>query len=161
MEAISKIGDPTGLTHRSKHCDALASTSRIDFLKRALAKFAVVRGDVMGPELLDSYSKALSEFPDDADTLAVLERLAKSPRAEFEPKIPEMGNLLGMIRLRRADRKRREEQDERDAEWGRYCAQVAQERAEEEKAGGRVPTEQDERLERILSAARHEKARTA
>lgn len=111
----------------------------------------------MDADRLDSYSRALCKFPDDTDTLAVLARLVESPRGEFEPKIPEMGNLLGMIRQRRSDRRRREEQDEQAREWGRYCAQVAAERAEDEKAGPRVPTEQDERLERILRAARVER----
>jgi hypothetical protein len=54
---------------------------------------------------LESYSKALAEgFPDDADTLTVLDRLGKSRRAEYEPKIPALGDLLGDVRDARRGR---------------------------------------------------------
>ena len=51
------------------------------------------------------YSKALEEFPDGAITL-VLTRLAKSKREEYEPRIPELGDLIDMVRTeaRRMDR---------------------------------------------------------
>jgi hypothetical protein len=51
------------------------------------------------------YSKALEEFPDGAIT-AVLTRLAKSKREEYEPRIPELGNLIEMVRTEahRADK---------------------------------------------------------
>lgn len=51
------------------------------------------------------YSKALEEFPDEAIAL-VLTRLAKSKREEYEPRIPELGDLIEMVRTeaRRANR---------------------------------------------------------
>ncbi|WP_158789033.1 hypothetical protein [Granulicella sp. L46] len=57
-----------------------------------------------GVELL-MYSKALEEFPDEAIAL-VLTRLAKSKRGEYEPRIPELGDLIDMVRkeARRMDR---------------------------------------------------------
>jgi len=161
MERIKQIGNSTALTRSATSLEKQVSPSRTQFLKTALAKFAVLRADVMPGELLESYSKALCEFPDDSDTMAVLDKLVKSPRAEFEPKIPELGMLLGVIRARRSERKRKEEQDQREKEWADYCAQVALERAEEEKLGPRVLTEQEERLERILATARHDKRKVS
>lgn len=69
---------------------------------------------------LESYSKALAEFSDDTDTLAVLGVLAKRRRGDYEPKIPELGDLLEMVReygreKRRMDREARE-RAEREAE---------------------------------------------
>lgn len=68
---------------------------------------------------LESYSKALGEeFTEDYDTLYVLDGLVKSRRGEYEAKIPEMGDLLEMVRDRRLerlralrDRKRRDEHE--------------------------------------------------
>jgi hypothetical protein len=48
---------------------------------------------------LESYSTAIAEdFPDDVDTLAVLARLSRARRAEYEPRIPALGDLLGDVR---------------------------------------------------------------
>jgi hypothetical protein len=54
---------------------------------------------------LESYSKALGEeFKEDYDTLYVLDRLVKNGRGEYESKIPEMGDLIDMVRERRSER---------------------------------------------------------
>jgi hypothetical protein len=43
------------------------------------------------------YSKALEDFPDESIRL-VLTRLTKSKREEYEPRIPELGDLIEMVR---------------------------------------------------------------
>jgi hypothetical protein len=74
-------------------------------LTTELAKTCLNRGEEMDEIRLESYSKALAEaFPDDVDTLAVLDRMGKSRRAEFEPKIPSLGDLLGDVRDARGAR---------------------------------------------------------
>lgn len=66
-----------------------------------------MRGEVMDSVRLESYSKALGEeFAEDYDTLYVLDGLVKSRRGEYEAKIPEMGDLLEMVRDRRSERLR-------------------------------------------------------
>jgi hypothetical protein len=54
---------------------------------------------------LQSYSKALEEFPDAAID-AVLDGLARARREEYEPRVPEKGELLDRVRkeARRRDR---------------------------------------------------------
>jgi FMN-dependent NADH-azoreductase len=68
----------------------------------------------METALLESYSKAIAEeFPEDRDAMEVMAKLAKNPRDEYEAKIPELGNLLGMIRehaQRKLAAKREQEQ---------------------------------------------------
>lgn len=94
------------------------------------------------------------------DVQTALDKIGMRPRNEGETAFPDSPTLVATVKTIRRDRKVREEQEQRDREWAAYCAQVAQERSEEEKAGVRVLTEQEQRLERILAAARHEKART-
>ena len=54
---------------------------------------------------LESYSRALAEeFRTDADTLYVMDRLVRTRRGEYEAKIADMGDLLEMVRERRAER---------------------------------------------------------
>jgi hypothetical protein len=68
-------------------------------LMEALAKMCLNRGEEMDEVRLESYSTALAEeFPDDVDALAVLDHLGKSRRAEYEPRIPALGDLLGDVR---------------------------------------------------------------
>lgn len=107
MERISSIA----AVAPSKPSQSLAkpvSTSRLDGLKLALTKFGLLRGEVVDAIRLESYSKALAEFPDDQDTLEVLKVLATRRRAEFEPKIPELGDLLEMVRERLREKRRLE-----------------------------------------------------
>ncbi len=86
-----------------------ASPERLNGLKIALAKMALLRDDTMDAVKLESFSKALAdEFADDADVIVVMDRLVRSPRAEFEPKVPAMGDFLQMVRDCRAVRIRKE-----------------------------------------------------
>lgn len=70
---------------------------------------------------LESYSKALGEeFKEDFDTLFVLDRLVKSRRGEYEAKIPEMGDLLEMVRERRHERSREARDRKAQEEMAEY-----------------------------------------
>jgi hypothetical protein len=67
----------------------------------------VLRGEVIDAVRLDSYSQALAEeFATDDDTMAVLHRLVRQPRGEYQSKVPELGDLLDMVREHRSDRMR-------------------------------------------------------
>lgn len=107
------------LSSSSRSLERRVSPSRQDGLKLALSKMSLLRGEVMDSVRLESYSKALGEeFTEDYDTLYVLDGLVKSRRGEYEAKIPEMGDLLEMVRDRRLerlralrDRKRRDEHE--------------------------------------------------
>ena len=72
---------------------------------------------------LESYSRALAEeFRDDTDTMAVLDKLVRAERQEYEPKIPEMGNLLGAVRRHRGERLRIAAERKKEEEWQAYLA---------------------------------------
>lgn len=74
---------------------------------------------------LESYSKALGEeFPEDYDTLYVLDGLVRSRRGEYEAKIPEMGDLLEMVRDRRSERLRAIRERKKRDEHAAYLKDV-------------------------------------
>ena len=50
----------------------------------------------MGDGELLLYSKALEQFPDSA-IASVVHRLSVTPRGEYEPKIPELPDLIAMV----------------------------------------------------------------
>ena len=122
MEQVGKIqiAEINGSNSKSQSLQRQVSPSRIEGLKLALAKMSLLRGEVMDAVRLESYSKALADgFSEDADMLAVMERLVKTRRAEYEAKIPELGELLQLVRDQRTERRRvaREarEREEREA----------------------------------------------
>jgi hypothetical protein len=104
--SISVEVKPSAITRQTEQAEpslalrpASALSSKLMTLTMELAKTCLNRGEEMDEVRLESYSKALAEaFPDDADALAVLDRMGKSRRAEFESKIPSLGDLLGDIR---------------------------------------------------------------
>jgi hypothetical protein len=107
MESIRAINlaGSNALTKPSTSLEKPVSKSRTDGIKMALAKFGLLRGEVMDAIRLESYSKALAEeFRDEGDTLTVLDKLAKSRRGEYESRIPDMGDLLEMVREARTAR---------------------------------------------------------
>jgi hypothetical protein len=108
MEMEASPQASVALTKPSKHLGRVASKSQIDGLKKALQKFALLRGDVMAPAILESYSKALAEEFSDADVMAVLDKRVRQKREQFEPKIPEMGEMLEWVREFVRDRRRAE-----------------------------------------------------
>lgn len=123
MEPIRaiKIGEVAELQSRSKSLQRPVSQSRQDGLKLALAKMSLLRGEVIDGIRLESYSKALGEeFKEDSDTLFVLDRLVKSRRGEYEAKIPEMGDLLEMVRERRHERSREARDRKAQEEMAEY-----------------------------------------
>ena len=74
---------------------------------------------------LESYSRAIAEeFTEDADVLAVLGRLVKSRRGEYEAKIPEMGELLALIRDGRRERLRQTREAKERAAWDAYMREL-------------------------------------
>jgi len=74
---------------------------------------------------LESYSKALGEeFAEDYDTLYVLDGLVRSRRGEYETKIPEMGDLLEMVRDRRSERLRAIRERKKRDEHAAYLKDV-------------------------------------
>jgi hypothetical protein len=118
MQAISKIRyEEIGESSRpSSSLQRQVSPSRVEALKVELAKMGVLRGEVIDAIRLDSYSQALAEeFATDDDTMAVLHRLVRTRRAEYESKVPELGDLLDMVREQRTERMRKDrEQAERE-----------------------------------------------
>jgi hypothetical protein len=57
----------------------------------------IARGEGMGDVALLGYSKALEAFPDEC-IAAVLAKLSTSKRGEYEAKIPELGELLDLVK---------------------------------------------------------------
>lgn len=108
MEPIQDIRQEMGLVRSphalSQHANRQERQSQTVDLLTALGMAR--RQALEGVELM-MYSKALEEFPDEAITL-VLRRLAVKGRDEFEPRIPELGHLIEMVRTeaRRMDRPR-------------------------------------------------------
>jgi hypothetical protein len=76
-------------------------------IRKWLVTLGMARREAMGDAELLLYSKALERFAD-APIQRVIERLSLSPRSEFESKIPELGDLVKMVRTEalRADRPR-------------------------------------------------------
>ena len=106
MEPIRDIRQEMGLVRSphalSQHANRQERQSQTVDLLTALG---MARRQVLEGVELMMYSKALEEFPDGAITL-VLTRLPKSKREEYEPRIPELGDLIDMVRTeaRRMDR---------------------------------------------------------
>lgn len=81
---------------------------------------------------LDSYSTALAEeFMGDEDTLAVLRKLGRTKREEWEPKIPELANLIEMVqrtaKQRVWDEQRPAKEEERRLAEEAMCAKIVAE----------------------------------
>lgn len=133
MQRIGEINHlgSEGLSKPSTHLEATESTSRRVRLQVALTKFSLLRGESMDAVRLESYSKALLEFPDDANTLAVLDKLVRSDREEFEPRIPEMGRMLQLVRNVRNTHRRVEREAREEAERKEYEAQCRREWADQ------------------------------
>lgn len=75
------------------------STQKLKNLGLEVQKACLNRGESLDPVRLESYSKALAEdFGDDAEVLAVLNRLGRTERAEYEPIIPPLATLLKAVR---------------------------------------------------------------
>jgi len=120
-----RVVEADELMKQSKSLEKPVSQSRQDGLKMALTKFGLLRGEVMDAVRLESYSRALAEeFKTDVDLLLVLDRLVKARRGEYESKIPEMGDLLEMVRERRSERIREAQQQRERAEWEAYMRDV-------------------------------------
>jgi hypothetical protein len=70
-----------------------------------LTGLGMARRQAMDEVELRIYSLALAEFPDAAIS-SVLMRLATTKREEYEPRIPELGDLIAMVRMeaRRQDK---------------------------------------------------------
>src|ERR1700731_1830816 len=66
-------------------------------IRRWLAALGIARKEVMGEGELLVYSKGLEGFSDGPIT-RVINRLSTSPREEYEPKIPELGDFRAMVR---------------------------------------------------------------
>lgn len=103
---------------------------------------------------LGSYSTALMEaFPDDVDTVAVLERLGNSVREEFEPIIPPKAELILMVKREDWARKRKAREEREAAAEKAYAAMVEAERAEEALQGPREKSELEKKLDELISAS--------
>jgi hypothetical protein len=125
---------------------------RRERLKIALAKFGLLRGEVMDAVRLESYSKALAEtFAGDTDTYAVLEIMMSRARGEFESKIPERGDLIDSVKRYRSERRQREQQAKNDAEWEAHKERCRREQ-EEDAGKPREKSETEMKLEAMLAA---------
>lgn len=117
IRAIATVG-LSELTKPQTSLEKQVSKSRLDGLKLALQKFSLLRGEVMDAMRLESFSRAIAEeFPDDNDALQVMDKMVRSPRQEFEPRIPAMGDFLQMIRDLRSARRRQERDAEEQKAW--------------------------------------------
>jgi hypothetical protein len=97
-----------------------------------LAATFLNRGEGMDEIRLNEYSKALAEeFDDDSDTLVILVKLSRSRRAEYEPKIIELGELLEMIREVGRERRHKTASKSSLKEFDAMKAQWERERAED------------------------------
>lgn len=120
MERIGSISSSlavvSGSTSSSTSLQNYVTNERLDRLAADLGKMAILRGGVMDAMLLGVYSQALAEeFPDETDTMVVMNRLVRSRRGEFEAKIPELGDFMELIREERGRRmKAAREQREAD-----------------------------------------------
>jgi hypothetical protein len=95
MEKISAIAKRTQPTQLSRGLRP-ESSRKIGLMKK-LASICLDRGEGMDDIRLESYSKALEQFPDVAID-AAFARLAETRRGEFEPRIPEKGDLIDQVR---------------------------------------------------------------
>lgn len=124
MEQFGKI-NPETPSATSKALKNSANPSqgsmrqRLTLLQAALTKMSLIRGETMGEVRLTVYSEALAEeFSDDRDTWVAMNKLIKTRRGEFEAKIPELGDLLELVREERRTRLRtvRENQEREEHE---------------------------------------------
>jgi hypothetical protein len=98
VEAIREIQlhteDRIASIQRSNLSEELTRPTQI---RKWLVALAMARGAAMGDMELLMYSKALEEFPDGCIS-AVLGQLSLAMRGEYEPRIPELGDLLHLVR---------------------------------------------------------------
>jgi hypothetical protein len=113
--AIVARQEPTAISQRP-------ALQQIDWLLGLLTVLAEARGADVSAEGLELYAATLISFPDD-DVRAVIERTARSKRAEGEKAWPALGDLtepLERMRERRwEERKRVAQQQEEIAEFWR------------------------------------------
>lgn len=120
----------------------------------------------MIPLQLESYSRALAEEFEDADILAVLDRMVKMERPEYESKIPELGYMLARVRDRIRERKRiareaAEKKEHDDYLRGvrdhiREMKRIAREGAEKKERGDYDDAVREHRQEFCMLASIHE-----
>lgn len=151
----SEIARQTGQAGPSLELRPASSqkTRRLE-LTDQLARTFLNRGEEMDEVRLDEYSKALiEEFDDDSDTLAVLVKLARSRRAEYEPKIVELGELLARIRELGRERRRKAASKSTIDEFDAMKAQWERERAEDIANGIPRGSATDEWMKEVQAAA--------
>jgi hypothetical protein len=97
---------------------------------------AFFRGGQMDALELGLYAEALAdEFPnDDEDVIATLKHLERN-RAEFERTILAMPELMGMVRARRSERKRKMREAAERAQY-EACRKDWEERRMNEQSSG-------------------------
>jgi hypothetical protein len=86
---------------------------RNEWLLGQLMVLAEARGAEVSPECLELYATALGEFPD-TDIQAVIVKVAKTKRGEFEKPWPALGDLIEPLGLMR---RRRREAEHEAREW--------------------------------------------
>ena len=89
---------------------------RVEWLLGLLTVLAEARGTDVSAEGLELYAETLISFPDE-DVRAVIERFARSKRAEGEKAWPALGDLtdpLERMRQRRWEERKRQEQQQSD-----------------------------------------------
>ena len=103
---------------------------RIDWLLGLLTVLAEARGADVSAEGLELYAATLISYPDE-DVRAVIERSARTKRAEGEKAWPALGDLLDPLE-RLQDRRREQQKQERARQADiELFWKVAQERIEE------------------------------
>lgn len=87
-------------------------------IKMALTQAAMFRGAKLDASTISLYSSRLAQEPFE-DVIAALEKIAEMPRKDYEPALPEIGTVLGMVDVMRTSRENREKasRDNLLAQW--------------------------------------------
>jgi hypothetical protein len=103
MEGIrqiqAQIGDKTGSIACSKPSNApmRPTVTLATQIRKRLVQLAISRRETLADLELLAFSKALEIYPEAAID-RVFDRLMLSEREEYEPKIPELGSLIAMVK---------------------------------------------------------------
>lgn len=103
---------------------------RIDWLLGLLTVLAEARGADVSAEGLELYAGTLSAYPDE-DVRAVIERTARTKRAEGEKAWPALGDLLDPLERLKERRFEQRRQERERLEKVEHFWRIARERIEE------------------------------
>jgi len=103
---------------------------RNEWLLKQLMVLAEARGAEVSSECFELYATALAEFPDE-EIQAVILKVAKKRRGEFEKPWPALGDLLEPLEMKQQRRREAEQEKRRRAEQVADFWRVVNERMEQ------------------------------